>query len=186
MKKLMLALAVVIAAVAVEAASIDWKLTASPAVRIRGSEGGIFAGEAYLVLADYTSGIESAIKAGTFDGLSTQGVVGTHASISASTGAITGNTATSALMAEGASYSFQVLLVEKGTDGKVTDYFLTTAQTATTSTAQTPGSAAFGPTAFSGSANGWQDVPTSDIPEPTSGLLLLLGVAGLALKRKRA
>ena len=30
-------------------------------------------------------------------------------------------------------------------------------------------------------ASNWQD-----IPEPTSGLLLLLGVAGLALKRKRA
>ena len=28
--------------------------------------------------------------------------------------------------------------------------------------------------------------PTSPVPEPTSGLLLLLGVAGLALKRKRA
>ena len=28
--------------------------------------------------------------------------------------------------------------------------------------------------------------PTPDTPEPTSGLLLLLGVAGLALKRKRA
>ena len=31
---------------------------------------------------------------------------------------------------------------------------------------------------------GWQSV--EDVPEPTSGLLLLLGVAGLALKRKRA
>ena len=29
-------------------------------------------------------------------------------------------------------------------------------------------------------------VPTSPVPEPTSGLLMLLGVAGLALKRKRA
>ena len=28
--------------------------------------------------------------------------------------------------------------------------------------------------------------PAGDVPEPTSGLLLLLGVAGLALKRKRS
>ena len=35
-------------------------------------------------------------------------------------------------------------------------------------------------------ANNKFDVSTSDVPEPTSGLLLLLGVAGLALKRKRA
>lgn len=32
-------------------------------------------------------------------------------------------------------------------------------------------------------AGGWQ---TSDVPEPTSGLLLVLGMAGLALRRRRA
>ena len=33
---------------------------------------------------------------------------------------------------------------------------------------------------------GWYSVATSNVPEPTSGLLMLLGVAGLALKRTRA
>ena len=33
---------------------------------------------------------------------------------------------------------------------------------------------------------GWYSVATSPVPEPTSGLLMLLGVAGLALKRTRA
>lgn len=37
--------------------------------------------------------------------------------------------------------------------------------------------------AFSSDTAGWQ---TTAVPEPTSGLLLLLGMAGLALKRKRA
>lgn len=36
------------------------------------------------------------------------------------------------------------------------------------------------------SAAGWYKVSASAVPEPTSGLLLLLGVAGLALRRKRA
>ena len=35
-------------------------------------------------------------------------------------------------------------------------------------------------------AGDWTQLKTDAVPEPTSGLLLLLGVAGLALKRKRA
>jgi len=41
---------------------------------------------------------------------------------------------------------------------------------------------AFGDAAYSSA--GWYS--TASVPEPTSGFLLLLGVAGLALKRKRA
>ena len=37
---------------------------------------------------------------------------------------------------------------------------------------------------FSGSVGGW--VSTAAVPEPTSGLLMLLGMAGLALRRRRA
>ena len=37
---------------------------------------------------------------------------------------------------------------------------------------------------FNTSAGGW--VSTAAIPEPTSGLLMLLGMAGLALRRRRA
>ena len=35
-------------------------------------------------------------------------------------------------------------------------------------------------------AGSWKEAAAAAVPEPTSGLLLLLGVAGLALKRKRA
>jgi len=49
-------------------------------------------------------------------------------------------------------------------------------------TANGSGQLAFDPASGQGSATqGW-----ATVPEPTSGMLLLLGVAGLALKRKRA
>ena len=45
--------------------------------------------------------------------------------------------------------------------------------------------ASFGDLVGTQSANGWQNT-TSSVPEPTSGMLLLLGMAGLALRRRRA
>ena len=48
----------------------------------------------------------------------------------------------------------------------------------------TSSAAAMSASSFNGA--GWYTGGTSSVPEPTSGLLMLLGVAGLALKRKRA
>ena len=52
-----------------------------------------------------------------------------------------------------------------------------------TTEANAAGSILFDPSKTGGSAGDWTPAP-APIPEPTGGLLLLLGVAGLALRRK--
>ena len=82
--------------------------------------------------------------------------------------------------------SIYTVLVATGTDSKNYAYILDSAPAVTITDAIAGGAQAvfsFGDvvTGAAGGA-GW----TAVAPEPTSGLLLLLGMAGLALKRKRA
>ena len=62
------------------------------------------------------------------------------------------------------------------------DTLTSTASTSSDKTYNTVSSSDFATHA----SGGYQPFPGSPVPEPTSGFLLLLGVAGLALRRKRA
>ena len=64
--------------------------------------------------------------------------------------------------------------------GSADHYYMTDIESATTGTSGQAANLSIDASGSQTAAN-WQT-----IPEPTSGLLLLLGVAGLALKRKRA
>ena len=82
------------------------------------------------------------------------------------------------------STTFYSIIVAEYTDANYGDMFMAAAKSDTTPASGTKSiSNIFGglATATVGGVRNWQAVP-----EPTSGLLLLLGVAGLALKRKRA
>ena len=114
---------------------------------------------------------------------SDEGLGGTASSLNAwgttqSKNVMKGTTTTGA----GAKYGDFFAIITDGEIGEATQYWIATkddVKFGTTAAANTTASLAL-------SADGWQTIGGSDTPEPTSGLLLLLGVAGLALRRRRA
>ena len=174
MKKIMIMLSAVAMAACVQAAAVSWAT-----------------GSLYAPMAD--GSFSSTRLSGTWG--TYEVVVNFYADNAGTMGAaltgITGNTDTTASLGNftavtsdsftaDTAYWAQVLVTATDkTDGKV--YTMTSE--AVKFTAPPTGNASLNFTNASAMPSAWS---TADVPEPTSGLLLLLGVAGLALKRKRA
>ena len=101
----------------------------------------------------------------------------TVGSMTASTGTINVN---DSWVTEGTTYSWYAVVV------KDDQYYVSSSATSSTAVADTatPANVTFASKNEMATASNWKTF--SDVPEPTSALLILLGVAGLALKRKRA
>ena len=86
---------------------------------------------------------------------------------------------------DGSAMTGYMVILNAETIDAATKMVITAEMTGTASGATgTPGKMAFGSlAALTSTAANWQTVA---VPEPTSGLLMLLGIAGLALKRRRA
>ena len=190
MKKIMIALAVATVAIFAEAATVNWASgTLRGAASAEGGKGttaikNCIATDTtldmmvYLIDSTTYSSLSGKSQQELYDAYFTK-----TASGSASVAAGVQNSATVSTTAT-VGTDYYAVVIATYTDKTYGDmYIATTATIAGTSITNPSNAYDVGTilTASSGAANNWQAVP-----EPTSGLLLLLGVAGLALKRKKA
>ena len=152
MKKIIIMLAVVVAAVAANAASFKW------------SAGNVYSSN----LTDKFSGTAT---------LYANGVEGALSTATVANGVIAATTFTSEAFTAGQNYDFYFVL-DSG------DATFTSATKTVLAQADATANIAFGNmTSQTQNASNWT---TASVPEPTSGLLMLVGLAGLALRRRRA
>ena len=186
MKKILMAVAIVCAAVAAQAASVNWTWTTSSsgAVYTPGSTSETVSGGLMYIFAD---GLQSTVfEQWSKDGTMASGSLHSKELTSAGLLPAASSSAEFSTEATGAKQSFFAALItedglfisatKSGSESSLAGGTKLTFAFKSASQAE----AITGATSYTGA--GWY----AAVPEPTSGILLLIGMAGLALRRKQA
>lgn len=190
MKKIMIALAVAAVAAVTQAASINWSCagktfapsSADPATNGRAKNYLVYA----FAASDLTT-VSELLAAGKIDdavakavgGAAGIGRTGTTGAAGGELNGVTSEATYSAFLVAFDTYTAADAALSTAKYYSISD----TLTGATYSGAQSATSLDW--TSSNWGGTGWKAISTTPAPEPTSGLLLLLGVAGLALRRKQ-
>ena len=193
MKKLMIACVAVAMAAVAQAASINWTITNVYSPSDSTAKVAVGSMSAWMFVTanstDVTTGIpvttlaavQAVLDSGDLTGLSS--LAAAHAT-NAGEGGISGATGLEGFSS--GSLTAIALVIDSTDLATAQNYFLASSgaeKTASFSSATGVKTLAWGNQATLTQGDGWTAVA---VPEPTSGLLVLLGMAGLALRRRRA
>jgi hypothetical protein len=187
MKKIIIGLAIAFTAAVTQAAAIDWQVSLTGAKDSMDKASAFANGDmtAYIFEASVWNGFESISEASFGQALDSADFVANGSAPAGkkyNTAKSNGTVGARAVTGDWTS-TLDAVIVLVDNSGASMSYTVLDEKTLTVRGDQEGdnGTGKFSTTLTTVNSGTW-----ADVPEPTSGLLLLLGVAGLALKRKRA
>ena len=187
MKKLIIALAVVAMAVGVQASSVYWTCT-----NVYGKDGSSLIGTgsvAYFLTTDMLSYSDAQALKGKGASAITSALGSAYSFTNTEAGkfTVTSDAAVSVGdlgIADSKDYVAYLMVFDSATITDGSSFYLTATKDLATLDGTNSAQVKWGTQSTASKAAGaWN---SAAVPEPTSGLLMLLGVAGLALRRRRA
>lgn len=173
MRKLIIGICIAMLGIAAQAASVNWSANAiqnSPDTTV---------GAGWLVQI-YTSDVVFSYDAAN------AGTISTWASGSTVAAGATFRATGSGTQTDGTTVSYYAVVYDAATVADAKNYIVSDVVSVATAANGATANLPFGSMAATTSANKFLNSSWQAVPEPTSGLLMLVGLAGLALRRRRA